>query len=76
MKNRESGYKFFGEDLLDFDKFFFFIDDGWVMQIGKQEMENVDYQYYIIVNVYICDRCMCVDEYKMDVDFFNLLMWM
>lgn len=25
MKNRESGYKFYGEDLLDFDKFFFLL---------------------------------------------------
>lgn len=72
-KNRESGYKSHGEDPLDFDKLFPFTDDGRVTQIGKQEMENADYQYHTTVNAHTRDRLMRADEYKMDADPFNSL---
>lgn len=72
-KNRESGYKSHGEDPLDFDKLFPFTDDGRVTQIGKQEMENADYQYHTTANAHTRDRRMRADEYKMDADPFNSL---
>lgn len=72
-KNRESGYKSHGEDSLDFDKLFPFTDDGRVTQLGKQEMENADYQYHTTANAHTRDRRMRADEYKMDADPFNSL---
>lgn len=73
MKNRESGYKSPGEDPLDFDKLFPFTDDGRVTQLGKQELENADYQYHTTANAHTRDRRMRADEYKMDADPFNSL---